>query len=127
MHRVIICGSRYWTDDKRVKTEICALVSFLGDVTIVHGDCPTGADAAARRWAVDRGAVEERHPADWKRHGKAAGPIRNQEMADAGAEKCLAFWDGQSRGTKDMMDRARKAGIATSYYIPGQGWAAYLP
>lgn len=126
MKRVIICGSRDWADDKLVKQTICAYVSGFGDVTIVHGDCPTGADASARRWAVDRGALEERHPADWKKHGKAAGPIRNQEMVDLGAFKCLAFWDGKSRGTLDMLERASRAGIDTSYTI-GNGWAVYIP
>ncbi len=86
--RVIVCGSRYWRDEQRIKQEICALVSSYGDVTVVHGDCPTGADAAARKWAESRGATEERHPADWLKHGRAAGPLRNQEMADAGAELC---------------------------------------
>jgi len=53
----------------------------------------------------------EPHPADWERHGRAAGPIRNQEMADAGADLCIAFPYGIGKGTYDMIERARKAGI----------------
>lgn len=50
--------------------------------------------------------------ADWDKHGKAAGPIRNQEMLDNGkADALVAFWDGKSPGTKDMIRRAKRKGI----------------
>ena len=124
-YRVIVCGSRTWKDDIRVKVEICALVTHYGDVTVVHGDCPKGADSHARRWAADRGAKEERHPADWNKHGRGAGFIRNQEMADAGADLCLAFCNGATPGTQDMMRRAHKKGIKTKFLMPGIAWQEY--
>jgi hypothetical protein len=49
---------------------------------------------------------------DWDKHGKAAGFIRNQEIVD-NCDFVVAFWDGASRGTKDTIDRARKAKIST--------------
>lgn len=80
-------------------------------ITIVHGGA-FGADYLARECALDYlGWREEIHNPDWNAHGKAAGPIRNEEMAKAGADLCLAFWDGKSRGTLDMITRAVKHGI----------------
>jgi len=60
-------------------------------VTIVHGACPTGADAIADDWAIGNFLVPERHPADWAKHGRAAGPIRNREMVGLGADISTAF------------------------------------
>ena len=70
----------------------------------------------ADQWVSDRARMGyrvsvERHPADWDRHGKGAGPIRNRAMAKSGADRCLAFWDGESRGTLDMITVATKHGI----------------
>lgn len=127
MKRVIICGSRDFPDEGLVKREICSLVSQLGDVTIVHGGCPTGADAFADRWALDRGAsAVEVHHADWSQ-GKKGGPLRNQAMADKGADLCLAFFTKleDSRGTADMCRRARKAGIPVNWREPGTPWYSW--
>ena len=51
------------------------------------------------------------HHANWDRYGSRAGVIRNYEMARAGADLCIACWDGTSTGTKNMIDQARKYGI----------------
>ena len=53
----------------------------------------------------------ETHPADWSTHGRAAGPIRNQQMVDRGADICLAFPTSSSIGTWDCVRRAKAAGI----------------
>lgn len=53
----------------------------------------------------------EVHPADWERYGKRAGIVRNAEMVAAGADVCLAFVLGESRGTRHCMREAAKAGI----------------
>jgi hypothetical protein len=52
----------------------------------------------------------EVYKADFKTYGKAGGPIRNREMAEE-ADALIAFWDGQSRGTKDMIEVAKKKGL----------------
>jgi len=80
-------------------------------VTVVHGACPTGVDLFAGNIGKKLGFAVEQHPADWDAHGKAAGPIRNQHMVDLGADLCLAFPRGESRGTRDCMRRAEAAGI----------------
>jgi hypothetical protein len=69
----------------------------------------SGADSLAHEAARDQGRRCEVFHADWERHGKAAGPIRNQAMIDAGADLVIAFPGG--RGTADLIRRARKAGI----------------
>jgi hypothetical protein len=58
-------------------------------------------------------------PAKWDEYGKAAGPIRNQEMVDSKPDLVLAFWDGRSPGTLDAIKRAVLAGIEVNIYPPG--------
>jgi hypothetical protein len=82
----------------------------IGPITIVHGDAP-GLDSIAREWAIVSCTAEEPHPADWEKHGKKAGYLRNFEMVQLGADVCLAFPLGESKGTRMCMDLARAAGI----------------
>jgi hypothetical protein len=106
---------RDWCDEQRVRDELDAVDLF--PLTVVHGACPTGADAIADAWCRAPGneaVTVERHPADWTKEGRAAGPIRNSLMASAGADLCLAFWDGHSKGTADMIRRAVECGIPVS-------------
>ena len=121
--RVIVTGSRHYPHQEAVWEALYQRHS--DELTVVHGACPTGADLHAHQWffrAESVGAIEEPHPAQWEtctpacyhRPGKtcpAAGPRRNQEMVDLGADICLAFPWGESRGTMDCVRRARKAGI----------------
>lgn len=73
---------------------------------IVSGHA-SGADALGERYAQERGYETEIYPADWKTHGRAAGPIRNAQMA-AVADALIALWDGKSHGIKNMIETARK-------------------
>ena len=79
------------------------------NVIIVSGHA-SGADSLGEKFAADHNLQCELYPADWDKHGKAAGPIRKAEMAEV-ADALIAFWDGQSRGTKSMIDLARKKGL----------------
>ena len=114
--RILITGSRHWTDRLHLEQAIWEVIGHERRVVIIHGDCPTGADRLARRLADAWNITQEPYPADWNHHGKAAGPIRNQEMVDAGADICLAFPLGESRGTRDCMRRAEAAGIPVINY-----------
>lgn len=116
--RVLLTGSRNWTDEDAV---IDALVDQINEsphysVVVIHGACPTGADAIADRFCEINAdnryfSIEaKRFPADWSL-GKKAGPLRNQTMVDLGADVCLAFPLADSRGTRDCMRRAEAAGI----------------
>lgn len=112
-YRILVTGSRDWPDRESVWEELNRQVRILGsiEVVIIHGDCPTGADRFAAEWARVQFVAEEPHPANWDTYGKAAGPVRNQQMVERGADICLAFPLVQSRGTRDCMRRARAAGI----------------
>ena len=79
------------------------------NVIIVSGHA-SGADSLGEKFAADHNLQCELHPADWELHGKAAGPIRNAEMAEV-ADALIAFWDGKSPGTKSMIDIARRKGL----------------
>lgn len=115
--RVLVTGSRNWVDPAPIYRALYfekMAAGGDGDLIVVHGDCPTGADAIAARW-VERFYPEhthaEAHPADWDHFGKAAGPMRNQKMVDLGADVCLAFPLPGGKGTQDCMAKANLAGI----------------
>jgi hypothetical protein len=69
----------------------------------------TGADNAGRVWAQNRKIVVREFPAEWDRYGRSAGMIRNKQMAEY-ADALVAFWDGQSRGTKNMIETMQALG-----------------
>lgn len=108
--RVLVTGSRDWTDARAVASVLGALDTMGGPHVLIHGAC-RGLDLMAAQVARRLGWTVESHPADWATHGKAAGPLRNQEMVNTGADICLAFPLPESRGTRDCMERARLAGI----------------
>ncbi|MFJ6010165.1 DUF2493 domain-containing protein [Streptomyces halstedii] len=115
MFTVIVTGSRDLLDSYLVWEELDRILLEHGDIFIRHGGCPTGADRLAEQWAWNNrhGTAINRkvHKANWDLHGKAAGPIRNREMAQAGADLCLAFPLGESRGTWNCVNECKKAGI----------------
>lgn len=113
--RVLVTGSRTWTDLAAIETALLEQIGPDGDLpTLIHGACPSGADRVASRIADRWGWDLEPHPADWAAHGKAAGFRRNAEMVAAGADVCLAFIRGGSRGASHCAGLAARAGIPTS-------------
>jgi len=112
--RVLVTGDRNWPCRLGVDRILARLRGRYGDgLVIVHGDCPSGVDAAFAVACRVAGIRQEPHPADWDRHGKAAGPIRNREMAESHPEFCIAFHRclARSRGTRDCVGHCIKAGI----------------
>lgn len=109
--RILVCGSRYYADAKHIRR---VLAEYLPDdletdePTVMHGDC-RGADKLAHDAAVDLGFWVEAHPANWKAHGKAAGPIRNRQMLDLRPELVIAFGNGV--GTRHTIAEASTRGI----------------
>lgn len=115
MKRIIVTGSRDWDLPLVIQETLDYIRLWQGDFLLVHGGCPTGADDMAENWASDRGINTEIHRAAWARLGKAAGPLRNSEMVNLGANYCVGFPhpDKPSYGTRDCMTKAKKRGIQT--------------
>lgn len=103
--RVLVCGGREYSDRNRVRKELMK----LKPTRVIHGNA-RGADLLADAWARSVGVPADAYQAEWSKHGKFAGPLRNQRMLDEGRpDVVLAFPGG--RGTADMVRRARAAGI----------------
>lgn len=104
--KVIIAGSRNFNDYELLKEKTDKLLSNKikegYDITIISGGA-RGADKLGERYAKERGFNLIVCNADWDRYGKSAGYRRNVEMSKIG-DALIAFWNGQSRGTKNMID-----------------------
>lgn len=114
--KIIIAGSRNFNDYELLKTkviEVIEKVSFHDDFNsyeIISGHA-SGADSLGERFAKELNYKLKIFPADWDKYGKTAGYIRNREMAeyakiDTDYSMLIAFWDGKSKGTKNMIDIA---------------------
>ena len=106
--KVIIAGSRDFKDYSFLK-KIVDKLYINGGIEIVSGGAE-GADSLGELYAAEKGYTLKRFPADWKAHGKAAGPIRNRQMAEY-ADHLIAFPIGSSKGTYNMIKEAGKLGL----------------
>lgn len=111
-YRIIIAGGRDFSDYNKLKDHVdkCineALTEHRGSEIIIVSGKAKGADSLGERYAKEKGYKIAEYPADWKKNGRAAGPIRNKQMAE-NADALIAFWDGKSSGTKNMIDQAHK-------------------
>ena len=78
--------------------------------TVVISGCAKGADQLGESWAAANNLPIQKFPADWNKHGKAAGPIRNREMAK-NADGALVLFDGISPGSSNMIEEALKRNL----------------
>ena len=106
--RIAVTGGRTYAKREVVFQALDRVHERHPDMILVHGGAP-GADAIAAWWALAREVEQDRHPAEWKTHGRGAGPIRNQEMVDSGLDGLVAFPGGN--GTADMTRRCEAAGV----------------
>ena len=116
MRAIIVAGGRSFQDYEGMKTTLNGLIDRKdeNDITIVCG-MAKGADLLGKKYAEENGMSVAEFPADWNKHGKSAGYIRNKEMLDFAKEvngMLVAFWDGYSKGTKQMIDLASKEGLS---------------
>ena len=113
--RIIIAGSRDLTRELHYYIVAKAFSDAIGEwaprevVEVVTGGA-RGVDAHGKDLAKKLGIAHREFPADWNKHGKAAGPIRNAEMA-AYADALVLVWDGSSRGSAHMMAIAMKQSL----------------
>ncbi len=105
--RTIIAGSRTITD-YFVVNRVIAASKF--PITVVVSGTAQGVDKLGEQWAENNMLPVARYPANWKEQGKSAGYQRNALMA-SNADALIACWDGESKGTKHMIDIAKKAGL----------------
>ena len=105
--RVLVCGSRDWTDETRIFQRL----SLLPFGTEIISGAASGADSLAAMVAQTLGFTVREFPADWNRHGRSAGYIRNNEMLNEDPDLVIAFWDGQSRGTAHTIYEAHNRAI----------------
>jgi hypothetical protein len=109
MLKVIVAGSRSFSDYAFAKTYLDRILANHAEVEIVSGTA-RGADQLGERYAQERGFAVKKFPADWDTHGKSAGYKRNEQMAIY-ADHAVIFWDGSSKGTKHMINLCVKHGI----------------
>src|ERR1700744_5243367 len=117
MFRVLVTGGRFYKDCRHVFEELEDLLATYGEIHVVHGACCTkespqslrGADRWAQEWAQVNQMPYTGIPARWMQYGKAAGAMRNRQMAKLRIDLVLAFPGGT--GTSNMVDEATQAGI----------------
>lgn len=128
--RVLVTGSRTWDDYSRIAKALNTLADGSRELTVIHGDCPAGADRLARQWCyqyseywLDNGCVilEERYPAKWVNdagvYDRGAGLKRNAEMVDTEPDLCCAFIHNNSRGASHCASLADKANIPVLRFL----------
>jgi hypothetical protein len=120
--RVIVCGGRDFKDRDFFSSRMNEIAyrlfertvadeygNFLYSTTIISGGAK-GVDQLAIDWAIVENTGYKEYKADWDKYGKAAGPIRNQQMIDEGKPDLVIAFPG-GKGTADMVARAKQAGI----------------
>jgi hypothetical protein len=116
--KIIIAGCRDYMNYKVVRS-VCdfylsGLIERGEDIEIVTGGA-RGVDALGKNFATVRELPHKEFKANWTLHGRAGGPIRNKEMAEY-ADALIAFWDGKSKGTENMIKLAKEHGLRVKIY-----------
>jgi len=107
--RIVIAGSRHYSnyEEAREYLDLCLKDIKDGSDLIILSGGAQGGDAIGERYAKENGFIIEKHPAEWKKYGKRAGPIRNKAMADM-ADVIICFWNGESKGTSSLIGLAKR-------------------
>lgn len=119
--KLVIAGSRVFNNMEKVKELIEVAVSAMNKpVTTVLCGCAQGVDIAGAEWATERGIKVDYYPADWKKYGKAAGPIRNKKMA-VDSDEVLVIRAKISPGSENMVEKTLESGkVLHEYVITGK-------
>lgn len=106
--KTIVAGSRSLLDYSIVRDYLNSFKDH--DITEIVCGGASGPDTHGKRWGLDNNVEVHTYNANWKKYGKSAGYVRNKVMA-LNADALIAFWDGESRGTKNMIELAEKYGL----------------
>lgn len=112
--RILVTGGRSYDNQAMLFGALDMQAELSAIAYIIQGGAD-GADRLARLWCHSRMFRYDNYPADWNKHGKAAGPIRNQQMIDEGQPTMVFAFPG-GRGTADMVRRAKAAGIPVHHF-----------
>lgn len=107
--KIVVAGCRTYENYEEAKAFLDEFLTEYKEKTtliFLSGGCK-GADTLGERYALEMGYEIQRYPALWKKYGRAAGPIRNEEMAK-NCDIAICFWDGKSKGTASMISLAKK-------------------
>lgn len=114
-HKLIVAGGRDFDDFRVLDNKLTSIRHIIlrddiaDDLEIVCG-MAKGADTLGEIWAKQNHVGVKYFPAEWEKYGRSAGPRRNRQMGDY-ADSLLAFWDGKSSGTKNMISYAKEVGL----------------
>lgn len=104
--KVIVAGSRTCQDREKIY-QVLDYLHGLKSFSMVISGLANGPDLIGKEWAEERGIEVMGCHADWKKYGKIAGIIRNTEMANVEGSVLVAFYDGSSKGTADMIRKMK--------------------
>lgn len=110
--KTIIAGSRSIIDYIIVR-EFVNRVHDNQPISLVISGTAAGVDRLGEKWALENSIPVKHIPAEWHKYGKAAGHIRNEQMAKL-ADACIVIWDGESRGSQNMINNAKKYNLHLS-------------
>ena len=114
--KLLVSGSRYLKNYQFFSK--CMDAVCTKNTSLVFGDCPTGADAMALKYAEEHKYPYKMYTADWKKYGKAAGPIRNQCMVDTEKPTRGIFFKAKdSKGTVNCLNYATKKIKETEIHV----------
>lgn len=116
--KLVVAGTRTFRDYELLRKALFSQYYFyiaFNNLEIVSG-AADGADRLGEKYAKENNLKLTRFPADWKKYGKAAGPIRNRQMAEY-ADQAIVFWDAHSKGTLNMIQTMRKLGKKVNVVI----------
>lgn len=112
--RVIVCGGRDFNDVDKCNQALDYYLRESNDKYEIVSGHAKGADTLGEQYAISNNIELTLFPADWNKYGRAAGPIRNRQMLDYALKSkaiIIAFWNGKSRGAKNMIDISTNAGV----------------
>lgn len=109
--KIIIAGGRDFNDYDLLNKEVSSILKSFDNIEIVSG-MAKGADFLGGKYAYNNKLPIKKFPANWNLYGRSAGPIRNEEMAKY-SDVLIAFWDGKSKGTMNMINNAKKYNLKT--------------